>query len=69
MWVMTSVETLGYYHMSLRDNDLARFSGSALVADPSGIGGTVRVFENSQEGIRVVGQNHFGGAVRPPRSG
>ena len=38
MWVMTSVETLGYYHMSLRDNDLARFFGSSLVANPSGIG-------------------------------
>jgi hypothetical protein len=31
MWVMTSVETLGYYRMSLRDKDLPRsgvFCGS-----------------------------------------
>jgi len=36
--LVPNVETLGYYHMSLRDNDLARFSGSPLVANPSGIG-------------------------------
>ena len=35
--LVPNVETLGYYHMSLRDNDLARFSGSSLVANPSGI--------------------------------
>jgi hypothetical protein len=36
--LVPNVETLGYCRMSLRDNDLARFCGSSLGANPSGIG-------------------------------
>ena len=41
-WTLVpNVETLGYYRMSLRDNDLAPFCGSSLGVNPSGIGQAV----------------------------
>src|ERR1039458_4478180 len=36
--LVPNVETLGYYRMSLRDNDVARFCGACLEANPSSIG-------------------------------
>src|ERR1039457_5458100 len=39
LWALVpNVETLGYYRMSLRDKDLARFHGCSLGSNPSGIG-------------------------------
>ena len=36
--LVPNVETLGYYRMSLRYKDLARFRGYSLGSNPSGIG-------------------------------